>query len=457
MSLGQGGFWDVQDRLRELSAQGDPLEKLAATVDFVLFRPELTAALGTRDLRKGGRPAFDPVLKFRMLILQALHGLSLAQTEYLVADRLSWMRFCRLGPGDTVPGANTLWDFREALITTGALERLFTRLDEAITAAGYLLMAGQIVDATLVSAPRQRNTDEEKAHIKAGEKAGQIWPDKPTTARQKDTDARWTVKFSKARPGPDGKPQIDIAVPHFGYKSHISIDRRHGVIRRERTTDAAAHDVARLREGLIDPNNTASDVWADTAYRSGENERYPADIGRVSRIHRRKPPGRPMPRHHARANAASTSVASISVPAFSTRPRASRWRFSSANSASAKPRSASAPRKRPSVVSSGVPSSRPKPRKRRNDSRSASASSRPGSESWYHCASSSARAEGNARRAVNSASGEWPGRPVGARSGASRRSIGVQSIRPAMRSRRRLEPAPIGSSASAKLACPIRR
>ena len=131
-------------------------------------------------------------------------------------------------------------------------------MDEAITAAGYLPMAGQIVDATLVSAPRQRNTDEEKARIKAGEKAAQIWPDKPVKARQKDTDARWTVKFSKAKPGPDGKPQIDIAIPTYGYKSHISIDRRHGVIRRGKTTDAAAHDGARLREGLLDPNNTAS-------------------------------------------------------------------------------------------------------------------------------------------------------------------------------------------------------
>jgi IS5 family transposase len=116
------------------------------------------------------------------------------------------------------------------------------------------------------------------------------------------------VKFSKARPGPEGKPQIDIAVPHFGYKSHISIDRRHGVIRRERTTDAAAHDGARLREGLIDPNNTASDVWADTAYHSMENERYLAGLGRVSRIHRRKPPGRSMPRHDARANATKSAV-----------------------------------------------------------------------------------------------------------------------------------------------------
>jgi IS5 family transposase len=305
---GQPGFWDVEDRLQQLSARGDPLEKLSATVDFELFRPDLKAAVGPRDLSKGGRPPFDVVLKFRMLVLQALHGLSLDQTEYLVRDRLSWMRFCRLGPGDAVPDANTLWDFRELLIAAGTLDALFARLDQAITEAGYLPMSGQIVDATLVAAPRQRNTDAEKAAIKAGKRAREIWPEKPSKARQKDTDARWTVKFSKAKPAEDGTKRIDIAIPTFGYKSHIAIDRRHGIIRRQKVTDAAAHDGARLREGLIDTTNTASDVWADSAYRSAENERYLAGIGKVSRIHRRKPKGKPMPRQTAKANARKSAV-----------------------------------------------------------------------------------------------------------------------------------------------------
>jgi transposase, IS5 family len=304
----QAGFWDVEHRLHELSEHGDPLEKLGATVDFEMFRADLVVALGPRDRAKGGRPSFDPVLKFRMLVLQALHGLSLDQTEYLVADRLSWMRFCGLGPGDGVPDANTLWDFREALIGAGALDGLFTRLDRAITQAGYLPMSGQIVDATLVAAPRQRNTNTEKAAIKAGRSAAEIWPETPAKARQKDVDARWTMKFSKAKPAADGKPQIDIAIPAFGYKSHISIDRRHGIIRRHKVTDAASHDGARLREGLIDPSNTASDVWADSAYRSAENERFLNSIGKVSRIHRKKPKGRPMPKRTARSNAAKSAI-----------------------------------------------------------------------------------------------------------------------------------------------------
>lgn len=304
----QAGFWSVEDRLRELSAQGDSLEQLLQIADFEIFRPVLNEALGRDERPRGGRPPFDAVLKFKMLYLQAQHGLSFEATEHLVRDRLSWMRFCGLSIADPVPDANTLWDFREALIQGGALDKLFARLDQAIKDAGYVPMSGQIVDASLVAAPRHRNTDEEKAAIKAGKKAREIWPDKPAKAAQKDTDARWTVKTSRGKVEADGKVQRDLAIPAFGYKSHIGIDRRHGFIRRHKVTDAAAHDGARLREGLIDPTNTASDVWADTAYRSKANEDFLADRGKTSRIHRRKPAGKPMPQRTAKANTRKSAI-----------------------------------------------------------------------------------------------------------------------------------------------------
>lgn len=306
---GQKGFWDVEDRLAELSAEGDPLEKVSATVDFEVFRPILLRALRQSGPSRMGRPPFCPVLKFKMLVLQSLHGLSLERTAYMVRDRLSWMRFCNLGPGDRVPDVNTLWDFREALIKAKALDKLFGRLNDAIMKAGYLPMGGQIVDASLIATPKQRNNDDEKAAIKEGKSADEIWPDEPNKARQKDVNARWTVKQGKAPvPGPDGKTPPAISIPVFGYKDHIGIDRRFGFIRTQKVTDAAAHDGARLREGLIDPQNTASDVWADTAYRSAKNEEYLDSIARTSRIHRKKPNGKPMSRATARANAKKSTV-----------------------------------------------------------------------------------------------------------------------------------------------------
>ena len=93
---GQRGFFDTDERLRWLSAAGDPLERLASVVDFELFRPELDAALGRSDRARGGRPPYDPVLMFRILVLQTLYTLSDDQTEYQLRDRLSFMRFVGL-------------------------------------------------------------------------------------------------------------------------------------------------------------------------------------------------------------------------------------------------------------------------------------------------------------------------------------------------------------------------
>jgi hypothetical protein len=197
--------------------------------------------------------------------------------------------------------------FRERLTAAGALDALFTDFDRQLKARGYLPMGGQIVDATLVAAPKQRNTEAERAAVKAGRNAAEIWPDDPAKARQKDTDARWTLKFAKARPTADGRPQPDIAIPSFGYKSTVSICRAFGFIRKGKVTDGARYDGRMLRD-VVTNDNTASDVWADTAYRSQGNERWLKSQGRVSRIHRRKPKGRPMPEHVRRGNVTKSKV-----------------------------------------------------------------------------------------------------------------------------------------------------
>jgi transposase, IS5 family len=307
---GEAGFFDVDERLRRLSDLGDQLLAFAAAVDFEIFRAELSQLLAYSDGSHGGRPPFDPVLMFKVLVIQAANNLSDERAEFLINDRLSFMRFLGLGLSDRVPDARTIWLFREKLTRAGAIQPLFERFDAALREAGYIAMGGQIVDASLVAAPKQRNTEEEKQAIKEG-RIPEGWTAKPAKLRQKDRDARWTVKFSKAKERADGsKPVVDIAIPTFGYQNHISIDREHGLIRRWDATDAAAYEGARLREGLLDKTNTASTVWADTAYRSKANEEFLAKNGFVSRIHRKKPPGRPMPETRRRANALKSKVRS---------------------------------------------------------------------------------------------------------------------------------------------------
>jgi IS5 family transposase len=96
-------------------------------------------------------------------------------------------------------------------------------------------------------------------------------------------------------------------LPVFGYKSHIAIDRRFGFIRESAAT-SASHADGRMLPRLVTTDNTSSEVWADSAYRSQKNEKWLAARMLVSRIHRRKPAGKPMPQNIARANAAKSSI-----------------------------------------------------------------------------------------------------------------------------------------------------
>lgn len=165
---GQPGFFDGEERLKALSAAGDPLERLSRVVDFEVFRDALEAALSRSDGSKGGRPPYDPVMMFKVLVLQTLYTLSDEQTEYQLKDRWSFMRFVGLALHDPVPDAKTIWLYRERLARAGAVERLFARFDELLRAKGWLAMGGQIVDATVIEARRPRLTQAEKDTIKDG-------------------------------------------------------------------------------------------------------------------------------------------------------------------------------------------------------------------------------------------------------------------------------------------------
>ena len=304
---GQRGFFDIDERYAALSAAGDPLQRLASVIDFEVFRPVLETALARAERSKGGRPPCDAVLMFKILVLQALYSLSDEQAEFQLRDRLSFMRFVGLELHEAVPDATTIWLYREQLKRAGAIEDLFRRFDAVLTAKGYLAMGGQIIDATIIAAPKQKLTRDEKRVIKAGGIPAD-WS--RAKRRQKDRDARWTLKRGRSRPKPEegaARATAEIAVPVFGYKSHLNIDRRYGLIRTWAVTDAAAHD-SRSLPGLLDPENTASAVWADTAYRTRRNLEALQRRGLRERIQFRRPPRRRLCGSRARANAARARV-----------------------------------------------------------------------------------------------------------------------------------------------------
>jgi transposase, IS5 family len=307
--VGQPGFFDGEERLKALSAAGDPLERLAAVIDFGVFRGALERALSRSDRSRGGRPPYDPVLMFKVLMLQTLYTLSDDQTEYQLKDRLSFMRFVGLALHDPVPDAKTIWLYREQLARAGAAEKLFARFDALLREKGWLAMGGQIIDATVIEARRPRLGRGEKDTIRGGGVPAE-WT--PARRAQIDCDGRWTIKRGKKRqvaPGEGHKRQVEIAVPMFGYKNHVGIDRQFGFMRRYTVTHAAAHDGGQLG-AVLDRDNTASEVWADTAYRSAANLALLDRRGLKPQFQRKKPRGRPMPPHIARGNATRARVRS---------------------------------------------------------------------------------------------------------------------------------------------------
>src|SRR6266404_1297329 len=154
--MGQKGFFDVERRLDAISALGDPLETIKKIVPWEDFRTDIEAVTETKpEERKSnaGRKPYDTILKFKIMVLQSLHNL---------------MRFLDLELEDPVPDATTIWLFREALAQAGLIDKLFERFGQHLEAEGYIARGGQIIDATIVSVPKQRNTKEENEAIKAG-------------------------------------------------------------------------------------------------------------------------------------------------------------------------------------------------------------------------------------------------------------------------------------------------
>lgn len=293
-AMGQPGFFDLERRLEAISAKGDALEIIKTAVRWEDFRADIEAATETKpEARKSnaGRKPYDAILKFKVLVLQSLYNLSDEQTELMVRDRLSFMRFLDLGLEDPVVDATTIWLFREALVEAQLIDRLFERFGQHLAAKGYIARGGQIVDATIVSAPRQRNTKEENEAIKNGETPKE-WEKQPAKLAQKDVDARWTKKNEKS---------------FYGYKNHVGVDKAHKLIRKWDATDAAVHDSQKL-DDILDPSNTAKDVWADSAYRSTEIEQRLKEKGLKSCIHQRAVRNHPLSEKQETANTTRSKV-----------------------------------------------------------------------------------------------------------------------------------------------------
>lgn len=250
------GLFDEEMKLEKLREQGDPLLKLKDLIDWGFFRSLIESNLKEEPKGLGGRPAYDTILKFKMLILQRYYNISDEQLEYQANDRLSFMRFLDITLADDVPDCNTIRYFRDKLTSKGIVEKLFTEFVNMLNEKGFIINEGSIIDASFVEVPKQRNKKDENDAIK-NNTIPEEWKKEENKDKlaHKDTDARWTKKNN---------------ISYYGYKNHVNVDIKSKLIKDYQVTAASVHDSQVLGD-LLDDRDKGKDIYADSAY-SGQND-----------------------------------------------------------------------------------------------------------------------------------------------------------------------------------------
>ncbi len=255
-STGKRTLFDEQDTVVKLTELGNPLERVSQVIDFELFRNKLEAKMLNHDKRNNaGAKPFDVVMMFKIMILQRYYNLSDHQIEYQIQDRLSFKKFLGLESGDKVPDEKTVWAFRERITNAGLVEELFDLFVHYLEQKGLIANEGQMIDASFVPAPRQRNTRHENEKIKKGE-GKDLWNDNPHKKSHKDIDARWAKKGNET---------------YYGYKNSAKTDSKSKLIKKFTVTDAAIHD-SNMMETVFDKSDTNQPCYGDSAY-TGPDQR----------------------------------------------------------------------------------------------------------------------------------------------------------------------------------------
>ena len=240
------GLFDAQTRLEQINGMGDPLARLEAVMDWPIFTPVLARLPRVEPKGPGGRPAYASLLMFKILIIQSLDGLSDEQTQFQILDRRSFHHFLGLSEADLVPDQNTIREFREKLTQAELFGELFAAFNVRLAEQGFITRKGQIIDASFVEVPRQRNSRAENEAIKRGA-VPEDWEQDEKRLAHQDLDARWTKKNDQN---------------FYGYKDHVVADLESKLIVRAAVTTASAHDSQAL-DSLTRPADP--ETWADSA------------------------------------------------------------------------------------------------------------------------------------------------------------------------------------------------
>lgn len=283
------GLFDYENQLEKINQHQPALNKLDKIIEWEMFRSPIEEALYVEPKGVGGRPSYDRVMMFKILILQRYYNLSDEQTEFQIKDRLSFMQFLGLQIGDNVPDEKTIWLFKEQLKEKSLSKVLFNLFTSALVEKGIVAKEGSMVDASFVDVPKQRNSREKNSDIKKGAVPLEFG-ENISKLIQKDTDARWMTKNNER---------------HYGYKDHIKADAVTKVITDYSVSSAAPHDSTEL-ENIID--ETDNILYADSAYRSAKIEKMLEEKNITSHVHEKGYRNNPLDEQQKMTNSMKSKI-----------------------------------------------------------------------------------------------------------------------------------------------------
>jgi IS5 family transposase len=218
----------LREAYRRYQKLGDKLTDAGKLIDWKAFVP-IIAGLFSNNTPLGGRPNYDGILMLKMLVLQQWHGLSDQELERQVTDRLSFLSF--LGFPERIPDYTTVWLFRERLIKSGKMEKVWRELQRQLESKGMDPKKIVAQDSTFITA--------DPGHASMEEQRGN------TAMTRRSKDGTWAMKLKKS---------------YFGFKLHVKTDLSHGLIRAFRTTTASVHD------SQVDLSRRGEVVYRDKGY-----------------------------------------------------------------------------------------------------------------------------------------------------------------------------------------------
>jgi transposase, IS5 family len=223
--IGQKGFVDI---ILEGKAKEGILDEISKLLDFGPLANAIDKCMKEQSSgsSKAGRPPYPTLAMLKVIFLQAMYSLSDEQMQFSLADRLSFRKFAGFSLTDDTPDNATICRFRG--ICADLDVDLLKMVNEQLDLQGIRLRQGTLVDASIIHSSAKRPSGGEVS--------------------ERDPQAGWTKKGGKY---------------HYGYKSHISMDKESSLVNRMKVTSADVHDSQATYE-VLDQDD--QETYLDKAY-----------------------------------------------------------------------------------------------------------------------------------------------------------------------------------------------